>query len=109
MRQQHIARSIGTFLVLTVGVTWLLWMPVLRIAGAVHEPPRIPPLLALGGPVFLLGVFAPGFVALVLTGWEGGGSAVGGLLRRMTPRRPGDASARARGGRRSRACRRESL
>ena len=58
-------------------------MPVLRIAGAVHEPPRIPPLLALGGPVFLLGVFAPGFAALVLTTWEGGSRAVGGLLRRI--------------------------
>ena len=83
MRQRHIARSIGTFLVLTFGVTWLLWMPVLRIAGAVHETPRIPPLLALGGPVFLLGVFTPGLVALVLTGWEGGSTAVGGLLRRI--------------------------
>ena len=58
-------------------------MPVLRIAGAVHEPPRIPPLFALGGPVFLLGVFAPGLVALVLTAWEGGSPAVGGLLRRI--------------------------
>jgi membrane protease YdiL (CAAX protease family) len=83
MRQRHIVRSIGTFLVLTFGVTWLLWMPVLRIAGAVHEPPRIPPLLALGGPVFLLGVFAPGLVALVLTGWEGGSPAAVGLLRRI--------------------------
>lgn len=83
MRQRQIARSIGTFLVLTFGVTWLLWMPVLRIAGAVHEPQRIPPLLALGGPVFLLGVFAPGLVALLLTGREGGSPAVGGLLRRI--------------------------
>jgi uncharacterized protein len=83
MGQRPMARSIWTFLVLTFGVTWLLWMPVLRIADAVHEPSRIPPPLALGGPVFLLGVFAPGLVALVLTGWEGGGHAVGGLLRRL--------------------------
>ena len=83
MRQRRIAHSIATFLILTFGVTWLLWMPVLRIAGAVHEPSRIPPLLALGGPVFLLGVFAPGLVALILTGWEGDRHAVGALLRRI--------------------------
>ena len=83
MVHRPMAQSIGTFLVLTFGVTWLLWAPVLRIAGAVHEPSGIPPLLALGGPVFLLGVFAPGLVALVLTGWEGGSPAVGSLLRRI--------------------------
>lgn len=39
---------------------------------------------ALGGPVFLLGVFAPGLVAVMLTGREGGRHAVGTLLGRMT-------------------------
>lgn len=89
MRHRHIARSTGTFLVLTFGVTWSLWTPVLRVVGAVHEPSHIPPSLALGGPVFLLGVFAPGLVAVALTGWEGGGRAVGGLARRLVHWRVG--------------------
>ena len=75
-------RAIGTFLVLTFGVTWALWAIVLRATNAAHGTSHAPALLALGGPVFLLGVFAPGLVALGLTAWEEGGDAVAALLRR---------------------------
>jgi membrane protease YdiL (CAAX protease family) len=76
-------QAIGTFLVLTFGVTWALWALVLRVVSAAHEPSHVPRLLALGGPVFLIGVFAPGLVAVALTAWDEGGRAVGALLRRI--------------------------
>ena len=75
-------RAIGTFLVLTCGVTWALWALVLRV-GSTHGPSNVARLLALGGPVFLIGVFAPGLVAVALTAWNEGGRAVGALLRRV--------------------------
>ncbi len=83
MAHRHIVREIMTFLVMTFGITWALWALVLRVVGLVHEPLHVPPLLALGGPVFLLGVFAPGLVAVALTAWEGGGHAAAALLRRV--------------------------
>jgi membrane protease YdiL (CAAX protease family) len=83
MRGRYIVRAIGAFLILTFGVTWSLWALVLRVASAVHEPVHAPPLLAVGGPIFLLGVFAPGLVAVALTAWEGGSRAAGTLLRRV--------------------------
>ena len=74
-------RAIGTFLVLTFGVAWALWALVLRVAST-HES-RVPWLLALGGPVFLIGVFAPGLVAVALTARNDGRRAVGALLGRV--------------------------
>ena len=55
---------------------------VLRASGP-STLSRGPAALALGGPVFLLGVFAPGLVAVGLTASEGGRRAVGTLLGRM--------------------------
>jgi uncharacterized protein len=75
-------RAIGAFLVLTFGVTWALWGLVLRV-GSAHEPSQVSRLFALGGPVFLIGVFAPGVVAVALTAWNEGGRAVGALLGRV--------------------------
>jgi hypothetical protein len=49
----------------------------------VKGPGQVPWLLALGGPVFLIGVFAPGLVALALTARAEGGSAAVALLRRV--------------------------
>lgn len=60
------------FVVLTFAVSWTLWW-----ASGVASP---------AGPnsaVFLLGVFAPGFVAIGLTGFTGGRTAVIALLRRL--------------------------
>ncbi|HEX5439080.1 MAG TPA: type II CAAX endopeptidase family protein [Gemmatimonadaceae bacterium] len=81
--------AIGTFLILTFAVTWALWAVVLRVASAAPAPSHIPPLLALGGPVFLVGVFAPGLVAVALTALDEGRPAVVALLRRIVRWRVG--------------------
>lgn len=82
-------QAIGTFLVLTFAVTWALWALVIRVLSAAHEPSQFPRLLALGGPVFLIGVFAPGLVAVALTARAEGGRGVGALLRRVVRWRVG--------------------
>lgn len=71
-------RSIGRFIVLTFITTWLLWWLVIRASG-----PDVPVWLSLGGPVFLIGVFAPGLTAVALTAWDGGRESVRSLLGRM--------------------------
>ena len=60
------------FIVLTFALSWSLWFlsDVTSPAGP-------------NTPVFLLGVFAPGIVALALTGLAGGRAAVVALLRRL--------------------------
>ena len=60
----------------------MLWALVLRATGP-STSLRGSAALALGGPVFLLGVLAPGLVAVGLTASEGGRRAVGTLLGRM--------------------------
>jgi membrane protease YdiL (CAAX protease family) len=62
------------YLALTFAVSWTLWL----LPGALGAPRT--GLLALGGPVFLLGVFAPGLVALSLTARSSGGAGVRRLL-----------------------------
>lgn len=74
------AARIGTFLALTFAATWTLWALVIR-AGSVSAAHS--PLLALGGPAFLLGAFAPGLVAVALTAWQDGREAVAILLGRI--------------------------
>lgn len=76
-------RAIGKFLVLTFAITWSLWAVVLRAASGMHSASHRSGLLALGGPVFLLGVFAPGLVALALTALEDGRHAVDTLVGRV--------------------------
>jgi membrane protease YdiL (CAAX protease family) len=82
-------QRIGAFVVLTFGVTWALWALVLHLASGAVDRSHIPPLLAVGGPVFLIGVFAPGLVAVALTAWTEGRSAVVDLLRRIVRWRVG--------------------
>lgn len=77
-------RAIGKFLILTFGVTWVLWALVLRVASAASDASHIPPLLSLGGPVFLVGVFAPGLVAIALTAFDEGRVGLVALLHRIT-------------------------
>lgn len=61
-----------TFFVATFIVSWSLWF-----ASDVASP------AGPHGPLFLLGVFTPGFVALALTGRATGRSGVRALLRRL--------------------------
>jgi len=82
-------KAIARFLILTFGVTWALWVPLLRMASAADGSHHVSPLLALGGPVFLVGVFAPGLVAVTLTAWDHGGRGVRDLLRRIVRWRVG--------------------
>jgi membrane protease YdiL (CAAX protease family) len=65
------------FFLFTFAITWALWL----------WPDALPSgrsgVFALGGPVFLIGVFAPGLVALALTALRGGRAALFGLLARI--------------------------
>lgn len=80
---------IGKLLLLTFAVTWSLWAVVLRAASTAREPSHVSPLLALGGPLFLIGVFAPGLVAVAATAIDEGRPAVVALLRRIAHWRVG--------------------
>ena len=63
------------YLASTFAATWLLWWACARWE-------RDSSLFALGGPIFLVGVFAPGLVALGLTAYRGNRSSVRALLSR---------------------------
>src|SRR5689334_3125229 len=67
--------ELAAFVVLTFAVTWGAWLASAHLAAL--------PGFGLGGPVFLLGVFAPAIVALFLTAVRGGHPAVGRLLARL--------------------------
>ena len=51
-------RRLIAFFPLTFLVTWLAWLACARWGS------RLPLLFGLGGPIFLLGVFAPALVAI---------------------------------------------
>ena len=63
------------FFLLTFALTWAAWLAVELAAPGQRA-------FAVGGPVFLLGVFAPGLVALGLTAHAEGRT---GVLRPRTP------------------------
>ena len=65
------------YLLLTFAFTWSIWGAIAAFGtdGA--------PLFALGGPVFLLGVFGPGIVAVGLTRYERGPEGVARLVGRI--------------------------
>ncbi|HSL21014.1 MAG TPA: type II CAAX endopeptidase family protein [Vicinamibacterales bacterium] len=63
------------FFFLTFALTWGLWLAVVTPGGS--------GFVGLGGPVFLLGVFAPALVALALTAKAEGRVAVTRLLARI--------------------------
>jgi len=67
-----------SFFLLTFALTWTLWL-----ASAALVTPATTWLLGLGGPVFLVGVFAPAFVALALTAHSHGREGVAHLLGRI--------------------------
>jgi membrane protease YdiL (CAAX protease family) len=71
----------GRFVAMTFALTWLLWAVVIRASHGATAPASS--LLGLGGPVFLIGVFAPGIVAVILTAMEEGRAGVRVLLQRI--------------------------
>jgi membrane protease YdiL (CAAX protease family) len=68
--------SLTGFFLLTFVVTWSAWLASARWGGGQ------PLLFGLGGPVFLLGVFAPALVAIGLTAVQDGREGVARLLSR---------------------------
>ena len=77
------ARNVGRmalvgFFLLTFAFTWTAWL-----APAALGAPGNSGFFGLGGPVFLLGVFAPAFVALALTAYSEGRTGVARLLARI--------------------------
>ena len=71
-------RHTAGFFLLTFAVTWTAWL-----APAALATPGSARFLGVGGPVFLLGVFAPAFVALALTAYGEGRAGVARLLARI--------------------------
>jgi len=71
------ASRLIAFFLLTFVLTWAAWL-----ASATWGRGQ-PALFGLGGPIFLLGVFAPAMVALGLTAWHEGRPGVGSLLARI--------------------------
>jgi membrane protease YdiL (CAAX protease family) len=67
-----------SFFVLTFAITWTTWIAANAVAGPANTG-----LFAVGGPVFLLGVFAPAFVALAMTARNEGREGVRRLLGRI--------------------------
>jgi uncharacterized protein len=68
-------RMLVVFVVLTFAMTWSLWLACAALADITG--------FGIGGPIFLLGVFAPAFVAIALTALNEGKQAVGSLLARI--------------------------
>lgn len=67
--------ALAVYVLLTFALTWTVW-----IVPAVFLGPGKAGFFGLGGPVFLLGVFAPGVVALALTAYFEGRAGVARLL-----------------------------
>lgn len=72
--------SLLKFFSLTYIVSWILWIAALAILRG--AAPQASPLRAISGFLYLLGVFAPAFVALALTARAEGRAATMLLLRR---------------------------
>lgn len=69
------APSVVTFFLLTFAATWACWIPVVAWLRLASTPSR--------ASLWLLGVFAPSFVAVALTGWYEGATGVRALLGRI--------------------------
>lgn len=67
--------ALGGFFLATFALTWTAWL-----VPAAFGASRSSGFFRLGGPVFMLGVFTPAFVALVLTASSQGRAAVARLL-----------------------------
>src|SRR5436190_18070191 len=81
LRTEPMTRPLLKFFSLTFGTTWTCWTASFAISRG--SPRGSPALAALAGVVFLLGVFAPALVALLLTERTEGRTATQTLLRRI--------------------------
>lgn len=70
--------TLVAYVLLTFALTWTAW-----IVPAAFLGPGTGGFFGVGGPVFLLGVFAPAFVALALTAYCEGRAGVARLLARI--------------------------
>lgn len=73
--QDRARLALPTFFLLTFAFTWTAWLGPEALEARADAR-----WFALGGPVFLLGVFAPGIVALALTAIHDGRAGVARLL-----------------------------
>jgi uncharacterized protein len=73
-------RSLLKFFLITFSVTWILWVASFAMSQGMSASH---PLGLLAGALFLLGVFAPGLVALALTDRTEGRAATRALLGRV--------------------------
>lgn len=78
MHRGRQTRNLVGFFVLTFAVTWIAWLASARLGSLAGGG-----LFGTGGPVFLLGVFAPALVALGLTWHDQGRDGVVSLLARV--------------------------
>lgn len=69
------------FTLLTFAGSWILWAAASRVLGGDFAHPGPP--AHIGNALYLLGVFAPAFVALLLTSVRDGSGAAKELLRRV--------------------------
>ena len=69
------------FVVLTFILSWLLWLAAAVTLGWEISPQS--PRMAIGAPIYLLGVWAPAIVGVALTARAEGKPGVSALLRRM--------------------------
>ena len=76
-------RSPAAFVVLTFAVSWLLWIAAAATMG--WDFSLRSGAAAIGGALYLLGVWAPALVAVALTAHADGRAGVSALLRRMLP------------------------
>jgi membrane protease YdiL (CAAX protease family) len=72
------AAALPGFVLLTFAITWTAWL-----ASAALAAPAGNWVFGLGGPVFLLGVFAPALVAVGLTAYDEGRAGVVRMLSRI--------------------------
>lgn len=70
--------ALAGFFLFTFALTWMAWLAPAAMGASGHSG-----FFALGGPVFLLGVFAPAIVALALTASSDGRAGVERLLARI--------------------------
>ncbi len=74
---RNVGRIVG-FVLLTFAFTWTAWLVPAALTAPSHAG-----FFGPGGPIFLLGVFAPALVALALTAYCEGRAGVAGLLARI--------------------------